>query len=189
MAEIADLWPSEIKVDVLSPTMILNAQAEILSQRTQGLIQPEIIGETKGPLQKLYFDLVAAANNGSRNRILIVTQRLDQPYPAVVTARVLADERDVELISDTLPTKIDWGLDSAEEVSRSRVVLTPGEFTRLIALVFQSVEVQTNLISILAKANERKTPLPRLRQGKGADKLIAATEGKVAQQETPAPTT
>jgi hypothetical protein len=145
--EEGDLWPDEITVDVVSPAMILNKQADALARRTQGMVRGDVSIEevTHGP-STLFFDLVAPAAS-YRRRILAVRFSESLVYPAVLTSH---DK--IELPRGPTPAT-NWGL-QAEEARRSRVAYTPSEFERYLAAIFSSGRVKSAVLSLIAKSNE-----------------------------------
>src|SRR4051812_27724673 len=89
---IPDLWSPDIQADVLTPTMILKAQARALTKRTKGLLvasvevenaAPHLFGK-KGVLLVLRLDIVAAACENQRFSLFSVAHYPGSPYPAAL---------------------------------------------------------------------------------------------------------
>src|SRR5438045_3882631 len=82
--KIPDLWGNEINVDTLTPVMILNAQAELLRKKTQGVVMAEVSSRQSRGIVTLSLDLSAPAVHGFRERIVGVRHHLNRVYPAFV---------------------------------------------------------------------------------------------------------
>jgi hypothetical protein len=79
---IPNLWPEDIKVDVLSPLAILRAQAGLMGQMTRGLIEAEVTTTaTEHGRVEHQLDLIAPALDGYRQRILIASHDEESVYP------------------------------------------------------------------------------------------------------------
>jgi hypothetical protein len=143
--EIPDLWGDDVNLGTLSPTMILNAQADIIKRRTSGIIKAELIRRRRSNLTELFFDLYAPA---AHRRVRVLSARFlgDSAYPVWVTAIVLRKPMDA-----SIPTA--FGLSPGEE-RRTVLVSNENQFIDCAAQIFQSKFVQQIIQSIIAKSNE-----------------------------------
>jgi hypothetical protein len=149
--DIPDLWGPEIKLDVLTPTMILNAQAEKLKEKTKGVILADFFARMRGNIKTLVFDIRAPAVANFRVRIMTVRHHSDRIYPAVVTSRSL--HRGDRSIPDEILIQI-----PENESYNSFPCFTSNEFVNVVAQVLRSVDVQSVIESLIAKSNEAMTP-------------------------------
>lgn len=145
-----DLWPTDLVVDVLSPTMILNEQAEALAKRTQGIVRGEVLPGNSSDLEQLTFDLVAPAI-GNRQRLLRVRYAPDLPYPVVLIASPLSRELH-EMLLDAVDPKA-WKL-NPQDVSQARLAHTPNEMREFLKRIFNAPTTRSMLFSFVARSNE-----------------------------------
>ncbi|MDY3562098.1 hypothetical protein R5W23_003544 [Gemmata sp. JC673] len=155
----SDLWPADLVVDVLSPTMILNEQAEALAKRTQGIVRGEIYPGNAGQFEQLIFDLVAPAV-GVRQRILNVRFAHDFPYPVVLLAKPFDFKDDSGWPHAQAAPARNWNL-SNDEVYLSRLAHSPAEMRDLLKLVFNAPQTRAMLFSLIARSNEVTGPPQR----------------------------
>lgn len=149
----SDLWPPDLVVDVLSPIMILNEQAEALTKRTQGIVKGEVLPGVAGKLKQVSFDLVAPALR-IRQRILHVRYREEFPYPAVLIAGPLSRGSitfDPKSADHADPTE--WML-SGDEQHQARLAHTPSDVRELLKVVFNAPSNRATLFSLVARSNE-----------------------------------
>ncbi|MCI0699697.1 MAG: hypothetical protein L0241_01250 [Planctomycetia bacterium] len=144
----SDLWPPDLVVDVLTPLMILNEQAEALAKRTQGVVKGEVLNTLARPFELLTFDLLAPAI-GFRHRLLAARFVMERPYPVVLIA---------DSLSDPLPgiecaDESEWNL-SDEEHSRARLAHTPDDVRKLLKQIFNNSRTRGVLFSMVARSNE-----------------------------------
>jgi hypothetical protein len=156
---IPDLWSDDIRADILTPTMILKAQARALTRRTRGLIAAEVFVQEHTsmgaghPLLVLRLDGVAAASDNQRYSLFSVAHHLRNPYPAalICASKEVADwVRRSKALSvappDLLPNPTEPEL----------TVFTDAQTAFLAALeaLVRSNEVRSLLHSIIAASNE-----------------------------------
>jgi hypothetical protein len=79
--EIPDLWPEDIAQtdSLVTPAMILRAQADLLRQKTKGLVQGRVIRERVGVADKIWlsFYLVAPTLDNCRCHLFRIEHNLD----------------------------------------------------------------------------------------------------------------
>ncbi|MFI5382384.1 MAG: hypothetical protein ACHRHE_24060 [Tepidisphaerales bacterium] len=130
--QIPNLWPmDEIAVDVLSPLVILRAQATELERLTQGVLRAEVVSETEGDdpeFETHRLDVIAPAVGNLRRTLATVSHAEDGAYPVSV---------------------------HGEGKASSQI-----EFEVLLRRQLASSEVSSTIQSLLAKSNERKRPQP-----------------------------
>src|SRR5439155_23788332 len=82
---IPDLWSDDITVNVVTPLVILRKQAQLLTQKTKGVLEAHVhtIGGDAG-LTRHEFDIYAPAL-GYRERLFTATH-WEQVYPVVLEA-------------------------------------------------------------------------------------------------------
>src|SRR4051812_45259929 len=83
---IPDLWPVDIKLDVLPPVAILKTQEGFLARKTQGLLQAKVSTVATDALVQHQLDLIAPGLNFYRERLLSATHAADTLYPVTVSA-------------------------------------------------------------------------------------------------------
>jgi hypothetical protein len=147
----SDLWPPDLVVDVLSPIMILNEQAEALAKRTQGIVKGEVLPSVAGKFKQISFDLVAPAV-GVRQRILRVRYSEEFPYPVVLIAPPFYRLIVLSTFDDYADPET-WNL-SDDEKSLARLAHTPNEVRECLKTVFNSSTTRTMLFSLVARSNE-----------------------------------
>src|SRR5438477_454919 len=81
---IPDLWPDDIKVNVLSPVAILKVQEGLLARKTQGKLQAKLTCAESDRLVQYQLDLIAPILNFYRERLLSATYERGRYYPAMV---------------------------------------------------------------------------------------------------------
>lgn len=86
---IESLWPQQIRERVLSPTVILRAQAEALARQTGGILLGEINKQVTEKGVSLAFNIVVPALDNYRHRVLDILYAENSPYPAIVDAEIL----------------------------------------------------------------------------------------------------
>jgi hypothetical protein len=149
----SDLWPPDLVVDVLSPVMILNEQAEVLAKRTKGIVKGEVLPGVAGKFEQISFDIVAPAA-GVRQRILRVRYSKEYPYPVVLIAPPL--ERGSFEISGTESDQADptqWKL-AVDESIQARVAYTPNDVREFLKRIFNAPTTRAALFSLVARSNE-----------------------------------
>jgi hypothetical protein len=134
MAEtIADLWSSEIRVNVLSPYTILQMQAGFLKKRTGGIIDAIVDKTENAESAEVTLDVLATALN-HRERVLTASYNApNKPYPVKVEAIGLLNE---------------WA--STEE-----------QFMKLLRESLQSGPMNTLIQSLIARTNEKRPSGPQ----------------------------
>ena len=163
VAEIPDLWGQDIKVDVVSPLAILRTQAELLSQKTKGLLigrtNSMVVGEKETAKEEVHqFEIFAPVVNYTEY-IFDIRHKLKRPYPVTIT----------------LPEPIDWpkellppppkgllqpvgGLIETLSTTKSaaRCECRDGDvFTRALGVVLTSSAIRSVIDSLLVMSNER----------------------------------
>lgn len=147
-ATIPDLWPDDIRVDVLTPLAILRTQEALLGKRTKGLIQAEITTANSEKGTQHSLDLVTAALK-YRERVLTAWHGREFIYPVRVAAETFKPKPKnfIEALTTTELTTLFEG-------SHVRTAATQDEFVALIREVFRSMEVRSLIQSLLARVNE-----------------------------------
>jgi hypothetical protein len=148
----SDLWPADLVVDVRSPIMILNEQAEALSKRTKGIVKGEVVSGVSGRFEQPSFDLVAPAV-GVRHRILRVRYSKELPYPVVLIAGPL--QRNIVAFADQpdFATPAEWNL-AGDEAAQARLAHTPNEVREFLKTIFNAPTSRATLFSLVARSNE-----------------------------------
>jgi hypothetical protein len=150
--EIPDLWGQDLKLESLTPVMVLNTQAEKLKQRTQGAVYAEVILRKSPKITEILFDLRAPAVHGYRFRLLKVRHGDVMVYPAAVISPNMI------LASRALPQPDLVPDDHERDISA--LAKSYEEFNKLIGVTFQSPLTRTLLDSLIAKSNEGLTLPP-----------------------------
>jgi hypothetical protein len=148
-----DLWPEDLVVNVQTPAMILNEQAEALGKRTQGIVRSSTSDSYQGTLRSIDFELTAPVI-GFRARLLQVRHEEERPYPCVVVAGALRDDPELE------PEDADtWALTPAE-FEQACEAESPDELRKLLRTVFNAPETKSMLFSLVARSNEVAAKAP-----------------------------
>jgi hypothetical protein len=148
-----DLWPPDIVVDVLSPQMILNEQAEALAKRTQGILRGEVLPGVAETFAQLNFDIVAPAV-GLRQRLLSARYSYERPYPVVLIADPFVRHLGIARESADYAEPKQWKLSSEREESQARLASTPNDVRDLLKLLFHAATTKAALLSLIARSNE-----------------------------------
>jgi hypothetical protein len=148
--EIPDLWGDEIRLDVRTPLMILNAQADMLSRKTKGVIKADISEKKyRESWTVIHFDLLAPSAHSVRTRILAIMHANLEAYPVTVAGTALAEETIFERLkpgsNSTIPN---------EAVSIQRIIYTEDEFLKAVRVILRSGFVLSKIQSLIAKSNE-----------------------------------
>lgn len=167
-ATIPNLWPDDIKVDLLPPVTILRAQANKIGEITQGILEGEVTTVTgEKDLVTHRLDLLAPSLDGRRVRVLSATHR-DDFYPVVLEADCFlpkfVDLRNVRQAAQTAMAEQLSGLDLRTHASARPwpyptdwrpVVSNQDEFLKRVAEVFRSMEVRSVIESMIALSNQK----------------------------------
>ena len=136
---IPDLWPDDIRVDVVAPIAILRAQEGLLSKRTQGILQAKLVTSESKVLVEHSLYLIAPALNYYRVSLLSATHDRKMVYPVTVTAQCW--------FSEFLP-------EGREEMENRRVAASAEEFIDLVRQALRSTEVRGLIDSLIIRSNE-----------------------------------
>lgn len=173
--EIPDLWGDDIKVDVLSPLMILKAQDEAIRRKTQGVLRAEITTREVSGFENRFGNLEKddeLGDNVVRPNWLIHT--LDIASPVLAYCETLLEVRHAVNraypATLTVPAPIQWDLDQdstdlddttgALEHSLvgdyKAIAYSAAELLRHLRRALQSQNTRAAVDSMLALANETK---------------------------------
>ena len=144
---IPSLWPDDIKVDVLTPLMILRAQAGLLSRITKGILEAEVVveqaklgGNGGTPVTQIHLDLIAPALNRSGYRILTTQYSDEMAYPTHIQSNYVANE---DLIA---------ALTSSEY---KKAPSNEKEFINSVSNILRSSKTMSLIQSLIARSNEQ----------------------------------
>jgi hypothetical protein len=146
---IPDLWPDDIKVEVLPPLAILKAQEGLLARKTQGKLQAKLTRTESERLVQYQLDLIAPSLNFYRELLLSARHKRGRYYPVDVTAECLTPK-------SLGPTRARGGgmQDDIDSPAVQQRATTDEEFIRLVREVLQSGEVRSLIHSLIARINE-----------------------------------
>jgi hypothetical protein len=135
-----DFWSDDIKVEVLTPLMILRAQEPALRKKTKGILQAEVetVSTDSSVIHNLY--LVAPALGNYKEKILSVTHTPSLVYPCEVASSTLSGVRHVAVVP-----------------SLSETIYSQTGFIDRLRDALQSPFVRSTIDSLLAKSNEQRT--------------------------------
>lgn len=165
---IPDLWPPEVKVDVLSPLVILKTQASYLSSKTGGVLLAQINTTHSNQLIQHHFDLIAPALGGYGVRLLAATHAIDNPYPVTVTSEAFDPLPPLNQPSLSGPMQAVAELATAQATAMSaftgrtrpwppeKRAVSDDEFIALVREVLTSDRVRARISSLLARINANK---------------------------------
>jgi hypothetical protein len=149
---IPDLWPEDIKVEVLPPIAILKVQEELLARKTKGLLQAKVSTVETDKLVQHQLDLIAPNLHFYRERILSAMHEREMLYPVSVTADVLA-RRPAEPLAE-----LGTALARAIAPLAPQRAATDDEFIRLVREILRSENVRALIASLLARINAKVEP-------------------------------
>jgi hypothetical protein len=159
-ATIPNLWPDDIKVDVLPPLVILRAQASKIHQLTKGVLLGEVTSiEGSDGFVTHRLDLIAPALDNRRVRILSATHR-EGFYPVVIEAECYRPKARSVAEMMHLGTLFDMkvGTTWPDATNWRPVAAGQSEFVKYIGEVLKSKEVRAVIDSLLALSNEKNQP-------------------------------
>jgi hypothetical protein len=170
---IPDLWPEDIKVNVLPPIAVLKAQESLLSRRTQGMLQAKLTTTESDKLVQHQLDLIAPGLNFYRERLLTATHDREMLYPVTVNAEAFAPK---PAHPTSAPDRVRQRL--LDPSLTYRKAATDEELIRLIREVLQSADVRALIHSLIARINgqnsdQRKNGPLDLQGGKAEDERAA----------------
>jgi hypothetical protein len=87
------LWSDDIRVDVLTPLAILRTQTEPLRRMTEGRLEAHVTTTTIETRVVHNLDMIAAALEQTREKILSISHNRTQVYPADVESAVPSKPR------------------------------------------------------------------------------------------------
>jgi hypothetical protein len=170
-----DLWPDDIRVEVLEPLEILRAQEDSLAQKTNRLLRAEVrTTDYKDKNEKVTtiahsLDLIAPVLNEYRITLLRATHSADAIYPVLAESRVF--DPDFRPAGVSIPkvggyagiatsplaqvqatAEMLYG-SPAKPDPQYRLGATQEEFTNLVREVLTSVWVRGLIESLIARSN------------------------------------
>src|SRR5437764_5610666 len=83
---IPDLWPEEVKIDVVTPLAIMRYQAGLLRKRTSNLLTAEVQSEQEENQVMQHFQLVAPGLGYYQYRLFSVQHPPQLVYPVGIKA-------------------------------------------------------------------------------------------------------
>ncbi len=140
---IPDLWPDDIRVDVLAPLVILRTQESNLRRRTQGILEGHVSTVEDNGLIYHKLDVFAPALGYSRT-VLAAKHGHDSPYPVTVISQAFVSK----------PKAIPIPAMPFERPDNERDAATEDEFIKLVREVLQSGHVKAIVQSLIARSNE-----------------------------------
>ena len=149
-ATISDLWADDIKVDVLTPLMILRSQETYLSNRTGSLLRARVFTMTSENTVKHEVNLIAHVLK-YQVVILSATHSSELVYPTEIAARGFMSE---DVHPDT-GSPYRFESNSLEQ----RTANTQEEFIELLREVLHSGHVRSLMQSLIASSNESRSNL------------------------------
>ena len=152
-ATIPDLWPDDIRVDLLTPLMILRTQAGLLSSKTQGLIIAEVRTTTTEKWVQHQLDLIAFPLDHYRMTLLTARHGIDAAYPVKVTCQgFVPKQRGFPSVPNFF-----------EPPPNEREAATQEEFIALVREALRSDTIRSRIQSLIVRSNEARptTSLPK----------------------------
>lgn len=151
---IAALWPDDIKADdVISPEEILDHQARLLEQRTNGLLTADVVKHTAEDRVVIGFD-VQSVRSGNRARLFSAEHRVDFEYPIAMTPPAelpaFLKAEAYEPAIGTLPAMA--GI-LGRTVKNPWVAASPAEFSEKVRGMLAAPTVKAAVLSLLARSS------------------------------------
>lgn len=153
---IANLWPDDIKADdVLSPEEILDSQACLLEQRTNGLLTANVVKHSAEDRVIIGFD-VQSVRSGNRVRLFSAEHRLDFEYPIALSPpaelpRFLQTEVYVPGLADLSAAVSRPG----HHVQNPWIASSPTEFQKKVQDMLATSSVKAAVLSLLARSSRQ----------------------------------
>lgn len=154
-ATIPDLWPDDIRVDVLTPLTILRTQASLLSSKTQGTLLAQVMTTTTDEWVQYQLDLIAPLLERYRVSLLTARHQLGEAYPVMVTARAFVPKSQAQ--GEGTPPRARLLTDSSPD---HRVAATQEEFIDLVREVLRSSTTRSRIQSLIARSNDTQMSEP-----------------------------
>jgi hypothetical protein len=146
---IPDLWPDDLKVDVVPPVAVLRAQEGLLSRKRQGMLQARVSTVETERMVQHQLDVIAPGLGFYRQTVLSATHDRVMLYPVVVAADALAPR------SSEAPQPLFAGGVVEGQALNQREAASGEEFIRVVREVLQSDAVRALLSSLLARINAK----------------------------------
>jgi hypothetical protein len=141
-ATIPNLWPTNLKSDILLPEAIIRTQAGALARMTRGVLEGAVsIGQGGGeeePYSTIRLDVIAPALDSYAHEILTAYHRHDRVYPVSVRAECY---------------EFPSGSYSQKAPNREREAADDDELFGILREVLHSKEVRSLLLSLIAQSN------------------------------------
>lgn len=170
--ETLDLWPNDIRADVVAPVAILRAQEAALRRKTQAILRAEVRsfevkpeGDETGGKFVHKLELVAPSLGDYRVTLLTAIHETSMVYPALVKSRVFDSGNRPQI---SVPIKPSLGSLISMTGSKFflemlnqkdgpdpefRVAESQEEFIKLVREVLQSGWVRSLIESLIARSN------------------------------------
>ena len=154
-ATIPDLWPDDIRVDLLTPLMILRMQAGLLSSKTQGLIIAEVRTTTTDKWVQHQLDLIALPLDHYRVSLLTARHDIGGAYPVTVRSQGFVPKREPGPSSPTASIRAMF-----EPPPDQREAATQEEFIDLVRQALRSDAIRSRIQSLIVRTNEARPNPP-----------------------------
>lgn len=155
---IADLWPDDIRAeDVISPEEILEHQARLLEERTNGLLTADVVRHTAEDRVVIGFD-VQSTRAGSRVRLFSAEHRVDFEYPIVLSPPAeLPPFLKAEVYEPGLGDVTAAVRFQGRCVRNPWVASSPAEFQKRVQEMLALPSVKAAVLSLLARSSRPAT--------------------------------
>jgi hypothetical protein len=151
-ATIPDLWPDDIRVDVLAPLQILRVQEALLGKKLQGVLEASVSMTTTDKFVAYQFDLIAPFLRGRRERLFTTTHARGRIYPVTVEAECFVPKNLVANM--TVLAEVDKLFQLPTSL---REAATQEEFVNLVREILHTGYVRSLIQSLVAQSNEART--------------------------------
>lgn len=132
------LWPETIRTNVQTPFAILRTQAEALANMTNGVLEGSVeVGASGNKQVSISLSVLAPALN-YKHLILSARHSRTLPYPARILAECFNS----------------GGSEYDAHHYGFREAVNPEMFEECVGLVLKSPEVETVLVSLIARSND-----------------------------------
>jgi len=142
-AEIPDLWPAAIQPHSkrTTPKSILERQATLLGQRTEGLVSGEVMVRVIGPRLFHDFYFTAPRLDNYRFQAFTVVQLQHELYPVAIIEEITLPSQDSAALDEYLKEKV-FGQECKTEA----------EFMERLRLLFQNERTIRIIDSLIAQS-------------------------------------
>jgi hypothetical protein len=174
---IPDLWSDDIRVDILTPLVILRSQESLLSRKTQGMLEAKVTTVANETWVQHQLDLLAPALDYYRVTLLTAKHQRDAVYPVTVAAPCFAPKPGPFSQGPAGSLRFPGGPPPDQREAAGQE-----EFIELVKQVLRSPEVRAIIQSLIARSNELRGVEPSVNDSKTETNPLPTPESGAEEQ-------